>query len=78
MANPPAAAIPLGTKNKTPVAMAVKAVPLNKREYMLPRRPITVAPMKETTSERSKMYSVASRLVMNPMLCVLKVRLVRE
>ena len=34
----------------------MKEVPLKIREYKLPRRPITVAPMKETISERSKIW----------------------
>lgn len=36
-------------------------VPLNTREYKLPRRPITVAPMNETMSERSKICGRCER-----------------
>lgn len=36
------------------MAIAVKEVPWNTREYMFPSSPMTVAPMKETMSERLK------------------------
>ena len=44
-----------GTKNSTPVTIAVKAVPPNLREYTFPSKPTAKAPIAETTSDLLKM-----------------------
>jgi len=44
-----------GTKKSTPVTIAVKAVPPNRREYMFPIRPTANAPIADTTSDLLKM-----------------------
>lgn len=55
--------VPLtGTRNKTPVTIEVKAVPLTAREYIFPSEPITKAPTAETISVLPGKNRLAVRL----------------
>ena len=56
-----------GTRNSTPVTMAVKAVPPNRREYTFPSKPTAKAPIADTTSDLLKMKWFAVLFAANEM-----------